>query len=301
MGLVSALNRAFSFVALCLLLALAVSAQEIGTVTLVEGPLRIIRGATLLQGGEGVRLHSGDIIESSKAGFVQLEFTGGAIVALGDSTRVYLYTFSRGDAELVLLSGWLKGQRSSNGAVYRYDSPLLAAATQDGTIVMHSTAERSEIFVESGSARIGEVSAGGVWHDPRLVKAGQFASRMAGKEIAVAPRFSSPFVESMPHQFRDTFLPLLSHFSGKPPQPKRDHEVSYAEIQPWLTIGQAWRRGFVKRFDVRLNDPEFRKALEAHVRDHPEWDPVLHPERYKQRTSPAATGNPDAGNVRNTN
>ena len=295
------MNPLLSLLAVFLLLALASSAQEVGTVTLVEGPLRIIRGATLLQAGEGVRLHSGDIIESSNAGFVQLEFTGGAIVALGNSTRVYLYSFSRGAAELVLLNGWLKGECSTNGVVYRYDSPLLAATTQSGTIVMHSTAELSEIFVESGSARIGAVSAGGIWHDPSLVKAGQFTSRLAGKEITIAPRFSSPFVDSMPHQFRDTFLPLMSRFHGKPPQPKRDHEVSYQEIQPWLTIGQAWRRGFVRRFEVRLNDPEFRRALEAHVRDYPEWDPVLHPERHEQKTSPAATGNPDARNVRNIN
>ena len=130
------------------------------------------------------------------------------------------------------------------------------------------------------------------------MKAGQFASRLAGKDITVSPRPSSPFVESMPRQFRDTFPSLLSRFTGKPPQPKRDHEVTYSEIQPWLTIGQAWRKGFVKRFQARLNDPAFRKALESHLKDHPEWGPLVHPELYQQKTSPTATGNPDPKNRR---
>jgi hypothetical protein len=282
-----------------LVLTLPATAQEIGALTLVEGPLRLIRGTTVLQGQEGVRLHTGDIIESSGTGFVQLELTGGAIIALGNSTRVFLlgHAMSRNagnQTELVLLSGWLKGQSASNSGSYRYDSPLLAAAAQDGTIVLHAAGTSAEIFVESGSARIGEVSGSGIWRDPRVVKAGQFTSRVAGKNVTVSPRPSSTFVESMPHQFRDTFSPLMSRFAGKPPQPKRDHEVTYSEIQPWLTIGQAWRRGFVRRFQSRLNDPAFRSALEAHLKEHPEWDPLIHPERYQPETSPVATGNPDS-------
>ena len=77
------MNRVLSLLAVFLVLTLSATAQEIGTVTLVEGPLRMIRGATVLQGVEGVRLRLGDIIESSNTGFAQLEFTGGAIVALG--------------------------------------------------------------------------------------------------------------------------------------------------------------------------------------------------------------------------
>src|ERR1700740_1036090 len=91
-------------------------AQEIATLTMVEGPLRLIRGTTVLQGAEGVRLHAGDILETSPSGFVQAEFVGGTVAALGPSTRVFVFRVSgsggkRGDAsQLVLLSGWLKGE-----------------------------------------------------------------------------------------------------------------------------------------------------------------------------------------------
>jgi hypothetical protein len=90
----------------------------------------------------------------------------------------------------------------------------------------------------------------------------------------------------------------MSRFPDKPTQPKRDHEVTYSEIQPWLTIAQAWRKGFVKRFQPRLNDPAFRKAVEAHLKDHPEWEPVIHSEGYHPNTSQAAAGDPDPKNGR---
>jgi hypothetical protein len=40
----------------------------------------------------------------------------------------------------------------------------------------------------------------------------------------------------------------------------------------------AWRKGFVNRFEPRLKDPEFRKQLENHVAEYPEWLPILHPD-----------------------
>jgi len=276
-----------------LLLQLPVAAQEIGTLTLVEGPLRVIRGTTVLQCKEGVRLRTGDILESSDSGFAQLEFTGGAIVALGGSTRVLVVshagprTAAKSPAELVLLSGWLKGQTGHSGDAFRYDSPLLAATTQNGSLLLHSTAEEADLFVESGSARFGEVSSDGNWHNPRIAQTEQFVSRYSGKNASVNPRPSQSFVDGMPHQFRDMLPSRVSRFTGKPPQPKRDHEVSYAEIQPWLTIAPALRRGFVRRFEPRLQDPAFRKTLEAHLREHPEWGPVVHPELYE----PATAGN----------
>ena len=294
------MKTVLSLLIVFVMLTLASSAQDFGTLTLVEGPLRLIRGATVLQGAEGVRLRPGDIIESSSNGFVQLEFTGGAIVALGNSTRVLLFNYGTGHktgtpasaAELVLLSGWLKGQSVAKAGAYRYESPLLAALSPEGSLVLHSTATESEIFVESGSARIGEVSASGNWRDPRPLKAGQFTSRVAGKNVTVTTRPNQSFVESMPHQFRDTLSSLMSRFQGEPPLPKRDHEVSYSEIQPWLTTAKAWRRGFVRRFQVRINDPAFRTALEAHLKEHPEWAPVMHPERYQEEISPVAPEHP---------
>jgi hypothetical protein len=280
-----------------LFLPLSLAAQEIGAVTLVEGSVRMIRGTAVFQATEGVRLRQGDILESSAPGFTQLEFGKGTIVALGASTRVYLLSHPavRGSdktgekssaAELVLLSGWLKGESPKTGT-YRYNAPLLAAVTRDGTVLVHASGEGAEIFVESGSADIGEISPEGNWRGMGTAKAGQIFIRRAGKSVTSQARPTPTFVESMPRPFQDTLPSRMSRFAEKRVEPKRDHEVTYSEIQPWLTIGHMWRKGFVRRFEPRLRDTAFRNALDAHMNEHPEWDPILHPEKYEPKAPPA--------------
>jgi len=282
--------------ALLWLLPAPAAAQGVGTVTMLDGPLRVIRGTAVLQGSEGIRLRQGDLIETSDGGFAQLEFSGGAIVALGPSSRMSLLRSGierkSGDeavgAELVLLSGWLKGQSGAAAGAYRYESPLLAATTANGTVVFHHGEGECDVFVESGAAAISEVSSGGSGGKPTAAKANQFFSRHAGKAVASFSRPSAGFVEAVPRPFKDTLPSRLAHFTGKPPEPKVQHQVSYSEIQGWLTMPPAWRRGFVERFEPRLKDPEFRKQLETHVGEYPEWEPVLHPEKQAPESPPAA-------------
>src|SRR5207237_8224988 len=105
-------------------------------------------------------------LETSDKGFVQLEFTGGGVVALGPATRVYVYRESGEKAqqtELLLLSGWLKGESAAGAGIYRYSTPILAAMTSGGTVLVHDAEGTCDVFVESGAATIGEVSnEGGV-------------------------------------------------------------------------------------------------------------------------------------------
>lgn len=273
------------------MLSFSVDAQEIGTLSLREGPLRVIRGAALLQGVEGMRLRQGDILESSDAGFAQLEFSGGAIVALGASSKLFLFSHptdkggGKATAELILRSGWLKAETSS-GRTYRYVSPLLAATTKDGAVILHVSADTAEIFVESGSAGVSEVNAEGNLGAATTAKSGLFFSRRAGKAFTSKPRPDSSFIDSMPVPFRDTLPSRMSRFTGKSPEPKRDHEVSYSDVERWLNIAPAWRKDFVERFRPRLKDPAFRQAIEDHLGSLPDWGPVLNPE--KDKTAPQA-------------
>jgi hypothetical protein len=274
------------------LLPLPTDAQDAGTVTLIEGPLRIIRGAEVLQASEGARVRLGDIFETSDKGFAQLEFSGGGIVGLGPGSRMYVMRHAAGKTsasagggtELVLLSGWMKGQSNAEAGFYRYESPLLAATTVNGTVVFHGAAGECEVFVESGTAKLADVSPSGDAGKFSAGNSGQFFSRHAGKSLASDSRPSAAFLKEIPQAFRDTLPSRLAHFTGKPPEPKAQHPVSYAEIQAWLTMPRDWRRGLVARFEPRLKDPEFRKQLEAHESEHPEWEPVLHPEKTNPET-----------------
>ena len=285
-----------------LLLSIPAAAQGIGSVTFLEGSLRLIRGTGVLRGAEGILLRQGDILESSDRGIVQLEFTGGTVVALGPSSRLYIFSHSAGRAsggagsqsvgtQLILLSGWLKGESKPDAGSYRYQTPLLVATTANGTVVIHSYESGSDAFVESGSANLAEVSPDGIGRHPEAGKAGQFFSGRAGKALSSSPRPNSAFVDAMPPAFRDTLPPRLARFAGKSVEPKVDHQVTYAEVQSWLMMPSTWRRGFVDRFEPRLRDPEFRKQIELHVAEFPEWDPILHPEKLHPETPPAPVPN----------
>jgi hypothetical protein len=283
-------------VSVLLLTSLPASAQGIGTLTYREGAIRVIRGTTMLQGAEGMRVQTGDILESLDPGFIQLELNGGVILALGPSTNVLLLSHGRGGAgdrpagEIVLIKGWLKGEAPATVGAYRYATPLLAITSKGGAVLLHAYAETSEAFLESGPGSAAPVTSEGSVGPPVAAKPGQFFARRPGKNIASSPRPDPNFVQAMPPPFRDTLPSRLSRFTGKPVEPKRDHEVSYAEVETWLHIAPAWRRGFVERFRPRLKDPEFRKAIEAHLGSLPEWDPVLHPEKYQPGAPPATAG-----------
>jgi hypothetical protein len=284
-------------IVLLLVAQTAAFSQEVGALTIREGGLRVIRGTTILQGAEGMRLRAGDILENSEQGFAQLEFTGGTILAVGPATRLFLLSHSGGrtgagdkpGAVFVLLKGWIKGESSSDPGTCRYATPLLAVTTRGGTVIVHSTPELSEAFLESGSGTASPVSAEGTLGSAAAAHAGQFFARHPGKNISAGSRPDPDFVHAMPQPFRDTLPSRMSHFVGKPIQPRRDREVSYSDVESWLDIAPAWRHSFVERFRSRLKDPEFRRGVEAHLNVHPEWDPILHPEKY-QRSAPPATG-----------
>jgi hypothetical protein len=92
----------------------------------------------------------------------------------------------------------------------------------------------------------------------------------------------------MPICFRDMLPPRADAFAGKkPPTPKSDRDVSYAEVEHWLMLPPAWRKGFVTRFRPRLQDKAFRQAIEEHLKALPDWEPVLHPEDHKTGAAPA--------------
>jgi hypothetical protein len=278
------------------LLPIPAAVQGVGSVTLLEGSLRVIRGTNVLKGIEGMHLRQGDILESSDTGFAQVEFDGGAVIALGGASRVYVRRHSGGKggskepAELILLSGWLKGESSATAGSYRCATPELTATAPSATVLIHSYEGASDVFVESGTATVGETTPDGGVRASAAAKAGQFFSRHSGKGVTTATRPTPAFIDAMPHPFRDTLPSRLARFAGKTIEPKVDHQASYAEIEPYLRMPPAWRRGMVERFEPRLKDAEFRKQLEAHLANHPEWDKILHPE--KQPKEPAEKPDP---------
>jgi hypothetical protein len=269
-----------------LLAAVHGRAQDIGSVTLLKDtPLRVLRGVSVLQGAEGMRLRQGDFLVTGPAATtqVQLEFAGGAIVEIGPSSEVYLFSVTASSQEIVVPTGWLKGETSSG--TLRCSNPLVSVSTRGGNVLVHAGAGVADVFVEKGAAQVSGGSAPIASSNDKI-----FFTRKAGKPVTAAGRPSADFVGAMPISFRDELPPRISRFAGKkPPEPRVDHEVSYADVESLLSLPANWRRGLVERFRPRLQDPAFRQAIEAHIASLPEWKPYLNPDNH---ASLAAPGNP---------
>ena len=102
------LGSCFQVVATLLAACATAFAQTAGTLTLAEGSVELIRGATLYTATQGVRLGDGDILSIDPKGQAQIEFQDGAILNLSQGARAMLTSIAsgaRGQSEIALLSG----------------------------------------------------------------------------------------------------------------------------------------------------------------------------------------------------
>jgi hypothetical protein len=86
----------------------------------------------------------------------------------------------------------------------------------------------------------------------------------------------------MPGYFRDDLPAFLPRVRGKAAELKREHEATYDEVGVWLRASQPVRRGLMERFQGRAKDAQFRSRVIENLAAHPEWDPVVHPEKYEK-------------------
>jgi len=284
------LGPSFQVAAVLLYAGAPALAQTAGTLTLAEGGVALIRGATLYTAAQGVRLGDGDILSIDPKGQAQIEFQDGAILNLSQGARAMLISIApergtRGHSEVAVLSGWAKftQKKSGKGTQYRYLTPRAEIAAGEATAVLNAGKEFTDIFIESGAVKFSEIGAKGAQTAARDAKGGEFIVRRVEQPATFAPRPSAEFVKNMPRHFQDNLPVLLDRFKSRKVEPRREHEVTYAEVEAWLKAGFSIRRTFVKRFEGRSKDSEFRGKLIENLREHPEWDRVLYPEKYEPK------------------
>ena len=273
--------------ALLLVLSARLNAAETGSITLAEGSVRLLRGPSVLVASEGVRIQPGDMLETDNRGISVVEFGDGLLLGLGPGSRVYLPEgIARSkNAEpgqpIILLAGWLKLESGKQASVdgYRILTTVMGASTRDAKLLVHVAEQRASLFLESGSARILEPDEAGRPTRGAALSAGQFASRVATQRTSVQARPDAGFLANMPRGFRDALPARPDRLKANPKAPKADHDARYDELRDWLQLPQTWRGEMVRRYSVRLRDPEFRKAVAANMARHPEWHPILYPPR----------------------
>lgn len=262
--------------------------QTVGTLTLAEGRIELVRHATTYTAAPGVRLQTGDMLAIDPKGQAQIEFQDSAILNLSRGSHAFLLgsQSTGGDVGIALQSGWAKfaQKKAAKGKPYRYIMPLARIGTAGAIGVLRVGADFCEMFVESGAARFVELSKGGSPGGGRDLKGGEFVARHTGQPVTVAPHPSADFIKSMPGYFRDDLPVLADRYKDKVAEPRREHEATYAEVEVWLKASAPIRRSLVARFEGRARDGEFRRKLIENLKEHPEWDRVLFPEKYEEES-----------------
>jgi len=135
-------------------------------------------------------------------------------------------------------------------------------------------------IVERGEVRLTEDQGTRV-----SLKSDDHYRRKAGARGVVNGGSKEAFVAAMPRPFRDSLPLRLDQYRDQAVQPKEAPDFTYADVQPWLTAEPWLRRPLVQRWKSKARNPAFRAALIAGLASHPEWDPVLFPEKYKGKPS----------------
>lgn len=271
-----------AWLASCLLLPVATAtAAEIGMVTLVDGGARLLRGATWYKVAVGTRVEDADIVATRDATQLQVELATGTIAnRAGAGTIHFASSPPDGPRVIAVSGGWLKVAAKAPGV--RVRTPAFDVATADGILVVRAQASSSDVFVETGGAKLYEPPPSAA--APRDAKRGEHWSKGGGGAFASVPRAPKAFVDAMPRNYLDPLPALAARVKAKPAL-VADGEVTFAEAQPWLDGRD--RAAFEKRFAIRLRDPAFRKAVEPHVARYPSWDRQLNPEKYAPKPAPA--------------
>lgn len=248
-------------------------AAAAGMVTLADPGARLLRGATFYQVAAGVEVQDGDIVTVGAKAQVQVELAGGSILAVAGPGSMWLSMSKNGLVTLALPAGALK-------AVVKVSAPRIRTAAFDvipaaGTIfVLTAELAASALFLETGSARLVNPTS-----PPRDAKRGEYWQKTLGGAFVTRPSPPRSFVDLLPGNFLDA-LPALAGKTKVRPLGAAEHDITYAEAQPWLALD---RHAFERRFSVRLRDPAFRKAALAEIGRYPLWDRMLHPEKYESK------------------
>src|SRR6185295_7997208 len=210
-------------------------AQMVGTLTMAEGKVTLIRGTTVYAVAEGTKLGAGDIIQTEAKGQAQVEFQGGPTINFAAGTQALLLNLSKtGSAEFAVLVGWVKfTQKKPNGAI-RFYMPVAQLVVEDATGVIHATGGAVEIFIESGTANFFESGKKGAAGSARTIRGGEFIVRTDDQPAVVAARPSAQFVGALPRHFKDNLPVRFDRVKDRKAEPKRDHEAAYAEVEAWL-------------------------------------------------------------------
>ena len=254
-------------------------------VGILEGKATLIRQTAKLALAEGVALQNEDIVETPAGGFVQIEFADGGRIGIGADSRLMLAPRGPGrgpvNPRLYLLQGWVKlSQPADKPVPGDCVTPQFELAVVGGATILMSSPKEFAAFVESGSVKVTERSSN---RPPLELGGGSYVSAKPGDEPNLAKRPAPEFLEQIPRPFRDPLPSRAGKFRDNPVTPKSLGDVARDDIAAWLSAEPGLRLPMVERWRLRLRDKAFRAAMIANLAAHPEWDPLVFPEKAAKK------------------
>jgi hypothetical protein len=272
--------------------------NRIGIVTILEGKATVIRGLSQFDAAEGVRLFPGDLVRTEPKSLLRVEYADECALEAGPQTQLQLFHPAdkkrAGRPALYLLQGWLKlaCKAGSDAAFASRDLDVVGISR---VVVVQATGDKRAIFAEQGTAKVlkkSKADSGSI-----TLNSGDFVVVQPGEAADVQPRPAAQFMEALPRAYRDTLPSRYSLYVSRVAEPQNQRGFVYGDVEPWVNGETTVRRQFVGLWIRKANDPAFRAALDRDLAMHPEWDRILHPEKYEveETTPPKAAGvRPDA-------
>jgi hypothetical protein len=270
--------------------ASATAPDSTGVITVLEGSAYVYRAAVRLQAVEGIRVAPGDIFEVGEGGFLRVELSDRTDLQLGPQTSAMLDqggSHAKPDHWLYLMRGWAKlasDHRDKGAPGIEVRSVLVTVPPNQGVTVTQLTPEEAFVFAQSGEARAMDAHAP-VASPGMVLKQGDLFHRKAGGwKGAIDHAAMAGFLGGVPRAFRDTLPPLADRYKGREDkQAPQAPDFGYADVERWLNAEAPVRRQFVQRWRGKAENSAFRASLIANLSAHPEWDPILFPEKYKPK------------------
>ena len=257
---------------------------------ILEGPAVLVRQSTRFTLVEGAALTEGDIVETGKGSFLQLEFGDGALVGVGEGSRLIIkprLTSLKTVAppRLYQIEGWSKLRLpAKSDAGFGLLAPAFELDGKAGSVVVRVLPDAWAVFAETDALRVQQRD--GARAALGLGK-GEFAALRAGSDKpAVSAKMAPDFVQQLPRNFRDTLPARGERFAKRSVQLQPIGLVSYEDVSPWLHTEPGIRLALSRQWRGRASDRAFRAAAAANLSAHMEWERVLFPERFLPKKPP---------------
>lgn len=204
--------------------------------TIIDGPVQVLRGAQKFDAAEGLALADDDIVRTTPATRVaRIEFADGRALDLGPATQLLLLSERAaqaqgwGGATAVVLNGWAK--LSAGAAASRLVlAHGVVVGDARGVLLVHGAADGAALaFAESRGLTLLPRGAGGA--EVSLREGESWSRDAASAAVRVSARLTG--LREVPRALADTLPRRAKLFDGRVVEASDGAPIEAAELAPW--------------------------------------------------------------------